>query len=118
MFMLSRYQVIFVLLAAAMAVSFCGTSEARIVKSRADLNFGPRVVGYNEEKDELVRQTSILTRPDRRPGGNMSYSGTRLKQYQFHGKPGRGGIYDALEEYHNELKLDPKLYQYRRHRGF
>lgn len=103
---------------AAMAALLSSTSEARIIKSRADLYYGPPVISYNQEKDELVRQKSILTRPDRRPGGNMSYSGTRLKQYQFHGKPGRGGIYDALEDYHNELKLDPKLYQYRRHREF
>ena len=91
-----------------------GSAEARVVKSRADLYYGPKVVGYNQEKDELVRQKSILTRPDRRPGGNLSYYGTRLKQHEFHGKPGRGGIYDAFEDYRDELQLDPKVYQYRR----
>lgn len=84
------------------------------MKSRADLNYGPRVVRYDAEKDELILQKSVLTRPLRRPGGDISYSGTRLKQFQFHGKPGRGGVYDALEDYHRELKLDPKNYEIRR----
>ena len=105
-------------IACGLTVLFAGPAEARVVKSRADLNFGPKFIRYDAEKDELIRQKSILTRPDRRPGGKLSYSGTRLKQYEFHGKPGRGGIYDAFEDYRNELKLDPKLYQYRRHREF
>src|SRR5690242_18072844 len=88
----------------ALSAAFGSTSEGRIVRSRADLNSGPRVVGYDAEKDELILQNSVLARPLRRPGGDISYSGTRLKQFQFHGKSGRGGVYDALEDYHRELK--------------
>lgn len=108
----------FTALALVLLAALGSTSEARIIKSRADLYYGPRVVGYNEQKDELVHQDSVLVRPRRRPGGDITYSGTRLKQYQFHGKPGRGGVYDALDDYHREMKLDPKKYETRRHREF
>ncbi len=115
---MSRMQLSSLLALTAACWIFSGsTGQARIVKSRADLNYGPRVIRYDAEKDELYRQESITTRVQKsRPGGEYSYYGTRLKQYQFHGKPGRGGIYDALEDYHRELKLDPKRYEYRRHR--
>ncbi|HUY92394.1 MAG TPA: hypothetical protein VMV10_26870 [Pirellulales bacterium] len=95
--------------------AFAGTSEARVIKSPADLNCGPRVVSYDVKKDQFMHQESVLSRPWRRPGGDISYSGSRLKQYQFIGKPGRGGIYDALQENYDDLKLAPKRYEYRGH---
>ena len=106
------------LLALAVSAALGSTSEGRIVKARSDLNYGPRVIGYDAEKDELIQQRSVTTRPLVRPGGDISYSGTRLNQYQFRGKPGRGGVYDAIEDYHREMKLDPKKYGIRRHREF
>lgn len=98
----------------ALAATWAATSEARVVKTTADLNCGPRVIGYDVKKDEILHQDSVLSRPWRRPGGDISYSGSRLQQYQFRGKPGHGGIYDALQENYDDLKLDPKRYEYRR----
>lgn len=113
---LNRVLVLLALTAACWTVAGAD-ARARNARSRSDLNYGPRVFRYDLKKDELIRQESIATRAHTsRPGGALSYTGTRLNQYQFHGKPGRGGIYDALQEYHRELKLDPKKYQYRRHR--
>jgi hypothetical protein len=100
-------------LALVLSAAVNSTSEGRIVRSRSDLYYGPRVIRYDAEKDELIHQESIIMRPQRQPGGAISYSGTRLHQYQFHGKPGRGGVYDALEDYSRERQLDPKKYQYR-----
>lgn len=114
-----RYSRAVLLVAIAFALStFSSTAvHARIVKSRSDLSYGPKVVRYDAQKDELIRQESIVSRAHNgRPGGEYSYTGTRLKQYQFHGKQGRGGIYDAIQDYHRELKLDPDRYQYRRRR--
>jgi hypothetical protein len=46
-----------------------------------------------------------------RPGGEHSYSGNRLDAFQYHGKPGSGGLYDALDDY--KRGRDPRNYQYR-----
>ncbi len=110
----TRLGMLVVLAAGCWAVSG-STSEARNVRSRSELNSGPRVIRYDADKDELIRQESIASRADtRRPGGELSYFGSRLNQYQFHGKVGRGGIYDALQDYHREMKINPKYYEYRR----
>lgn len=114
--MMRRSGAIAAALAISLAAVWAGTSEARVVKTTADLNCGPHVIGYDAKKDQLMHQDSVLSRPWRRPGGDISYSGSRLKQYQFNGKSGRGGIYDALQENFDDLKLDPKRYEYRLHR--
>lgn len=51
-----------------------------------------------------------LTRDKIRRG---HYAGNRLKQFRFLGPKGRGGLYDALDSYHEKLKLDPAKYRYR-----
>ncbi len=87
--------------------------EAKVAERWNDLALDPRVIRYDADKDTFTRQDSIFaTIKNKRPGGKHSYSGNRLNQYQFRGKPGRGGIYDALDA--NKRRLDPRDYEYRR----
>src|SRR5687768_3021836 len=75
----------------------------------------PKILGYDREKDEVVHQDSVMAtvRKDR-PGGNLSYYGNRMTQFRFKGKSKRAGLYQALDDYKRERKLDPSKYQYRR----
>lgn len=107
-------------LACLAAGLLCGghvsTAAARIVRSRADVATHPRVIRYDVEKDTFLHQYSSLSMVSKnRPGGETAYSGSRLNQFQFHGKPGHRGIYDALNEYQRRLNHDPRGYEYRRH---
>jgi hypothetical protein len=87
-------------------------ASAKVARNWNDLGPGPRVVRYDLEKDTLIHQTSVFAMGlNHRPGGEHSYSGNRLEAFQYRGKPGTGGIYDALEDYKN--KLNPRNYQYR-----
>ena len=90
------------------------TARAKVVERWNDLSLDPRVIRYDAENDKFMRQYSVfkIISKDKRPGGKHSYSGSRLDQFQFRGKPGRGGIYDALEA--NKRHLDPRNYEYRR----
>lgn len=100
-------------LAVGLVCTASTTAVAKVARVWNDLSPGPRVVGYDAEKDEVLHQESIVSpSPLHRPGGDHSYSGNRLEAFQFHGKRGRGGIYDALEDY--KVRFDPKKYQYRR----
>lgn len=99
--------------AAAIVLSIASTADAKIARVWNELAPGPRVIGYDREKDEILHQDSIVSAARRhRPGGEHAYSGNRLEAFQFHGKKGRGGLYDALEDY--KVKFDPRKYQYRR----
>ncbi|HET6883027.1 MAG TPA: hypothetical protein VFI31_22860 [Pirellulales bacterium] len=100
------------MLAAAMILGTSNTGWARAHRAWNDLAPGPKVTGYNQEKDEIYHQESVVSAANRhRPGGEHAYSGNRLDAFQFHGKTGRGGLYDALDDY--KRKLNPKNYQYR-----
>lgn len=99
--------------ATALILGVNSNAWGKIARVWNDLSAGPRVVGYNQEKDEIYHQESIVSVAQRRrPGGEHSYSGNRLEAFQFHGKLGRGGIYDALDDHKH--KFDPRNYQYRR----
>lgn len=94
-------------------MGFARAAEAKVVERWNDLSLDPRVIRYDSDKDQFVRQDSIFsTIKNKRPGGKHSYSGSRLDQYRFHGKPGRGGIYDALDAH--KRHLDPRNYEYRK----
>lgn len=98
--------------AAAMVFALNSTASAKVARAWNDLAPGPRVLGYNVERDEVLHQDSVVSVASRRrPGGDHAYSGNRLEAYRFRGKKGRGGIYDALEDY--KVKFDPRKYQYR-----
>ncbi|HVX11681.1 MAG TPA: hypothetical protein VHC22_10910 [Pirellulales bacterium] len=103
------------LVLATAAILFLGinsVASAKVGRTLSDLSQGPRVIRYDPDKDEVLHQESIVSVASRhRPGGEHSYSGNRLEAFQFRGKPGRGGLYDALED-HKRL-LDPRKYQYR-----
>jgi hypothetical protein len=72
----------------------------------------PRVISYDPGKDRFVHQESLVTTiPDERPGGETAYYGNRLQTFRYLGRPGTGGIYDALAD--NHRRLDPNLYRYR-----
>jgi hypothetical protein len=98
---------------AAFVVFGCNSiASAKISRVWNDLSPGPRVIRYDLEKDQVLHQESVVSLASkRRPGGEHSYSGNRLDAFQFHGKPGRGGLYDALEDYKH--RFDPRNYQYR-----
>ncbi|HJT36526.1 MAG TPA: hypothetical protein VJ783_31175 [Pirellulales bacterium] len=87
---------------------------AKVAERWNDLSLDPRVIRYDAENDKFTRQDSVfkIISKNKRPGGKHSYSGSRLNQFQFHGKPGRGGIYDALDAH--KRHLDPRNYEYRR----
>ncbi len=95
----------------ALLLSQASTASAKVARNWNDLAPGPRVVRYDLEKDVLVHQTSVTSGLNRRPGGDHSYSGNRLEAFHYRGKPGTGGIYDALDDYKN--RLDPRNYRYR-----
>lgn len=104
------------LIAAMLGGGNLPTATARVVRSRADVASHPRVIRYDVEKDQFVHQSSSLSMVSKnRPGGEIAYSGSRLNQFQYHGKPGSGGIYDALEVYKRRLNHDRRGYEYRRH---
>ena len=74
----------------------------------------PRVIRYDPVKDEFVHQRSLITSlPRERPGGAEAYYGNRLEKFRYVGRPGTGGIYDALDEHQRNSQLDPANYQYR-----
>lgn len=102
------------LLALSLVVGLVPAASAKVAQRWNDLNLQPRVIRYDAEKDDFARQSSVLSMVsrNRRPGGEHSYSGSRLNQFRFHGKPGRGGIYDALDAY--QKHLNPRNYEYRR----
>ncbi|HVC98230.1 MAG TPA: hypothetical protein VND64_31455 [Pirellulales bacterium] len=80
----------------------------------SDLNRHPQIVRYNPATDTIMRQESVLTKSlVNIPGGKESYSGNRLRQYRFLGKPGRGGIYDAFSDYPKTIGADVKNYKFR-----
>ncbi|HVA49400.1 MAG TPA: hypothetical protein VNH11_23745 [Pirellulales bacterium] len=103
-------------LAASTSILLASAAVASAKVSRVwnDLSPGPRVIRYDADKDELLHYNSIFSTvmAGRRPGGEHSYSGNRLGAFQYHGKRGTGGLYDALEDYKN--KLNSRNYQYRR----
>lgn len=75
----------------------------------------PKVLRYDIEKDEMVHLKSIVSLiPTEPPGGEYVYYGDRRTQFRYIGAPGRGGIYDALNEYHGQLQHNPRGYRYRR----
>ena len=86
-------------------------ASAKVARNWNDLAPGPRVVRYDLEKDQIIHQSSVTSGLNRRPGGDHSYTGNRLEAFQYRGKPGTGGLYDALEDYKN--RLNPRNYQYR-----
>ncbi|HEX5443142.1 MAG TPA: hypothetical protein VFW87_04900 [Pirellulales bacterium] len=99
--------------ALSVLIGLARAAEARVVERWNDLSLAPRVIRYDADKDQFTRQESVFsTIKHQRPGGRHSYSGSRLNQYRFHGKPGRGGIYDALEA--SKRHLDPRNYEYRK----
>lgn len=103
------------LVAAMLGGGDLSTAAARVVRSRADVASHPRVIRYDVEKDQFVHQSSSLSMVStNRPGGETAYSGSRLNQFQYHGKQGSGGIYDAIDAYKRRLKHDPRGYEYRR----
>ncbi|HWB09193.1 MAG TPA: hypothetical protein VG826_08215 [Pirellulales bacterium] len=96
----------------AVFLAQASVASAKVARNWNDLAPGPRVVGYDLEKDVLLHQSSVISGTvSRRPGGEHAYSGNRLEAFQYHGKPGTGGIYDALEDYKN--RLNPQNYRYR-----
>lgn len=99
----------------AMLAGGLDDASARVVRSLADLQPQPSVMRYDAVKDKFFRHESVYsTLESKRRGGDFSYGGNRQTQFQFLGKPGRGGIYDALDDYRKELKHDPKNYRYHR----
>jgi hypothetical protein len=102
-------------LLAACAALLIATDRALAAKPRYRVpGAEPRVIRYDITRDDFVRQESIVSSVKRDPpGGRESYMGNRLTQFRYTGKPGTGGIYDALDGYKRELKLDPKKYRYR-----
>lgn len=104
------------LLSFSVAGLACGWgAAAQAAKPRiSTLSTHPRVIRYDPEKDEFIHQQSVVAGSSRgRPGGETAYYGSRLSQFRFIGPPGRGGIYDALDEHKARLDLDYKHYQYR-----
>lgn len=81
----------------------------------ATLPTQPKVTRYDVQRDRLVHQHSVLA-PERetRPGGRLSYYGTRLTHFQFRGPTSRAGIYAALRARRERLDLKDENYQYRR----
>lgn len=101
------------IVATAMLLGIASAANGKVFRVWNDLAPGPRVVGYDAEKDEVLHQESVVSIvPRHRPGGEHAYSGNRLEAFQFHGKKGHGGLYDALEDY--KVKFNPRKYQYRR----
>ena len=97
----------------AVILGLASTAHARIANKWNDLQPGPRVIGYDAEKDAVIHQDSVLSIVSKkhRPGGEHSYSGNRLNSFQYRGRPGTGGLYDALDDY--KRGRDPRNYQYR-----
>jgi hypothetical protein len=98
----------------ALALAVPGVCQAKGLFRWSDLNRHPQIVRYNPETDKITRQESVLTKSlTNVPGGKESYSGSRLRQYRFNGKPGRGGIYDAFRDYPKKIGADPTNYKFR-----
>ncbi|HUY35980.1 MAG TPA: hypothetical protein VMV69_24795 [Pirellulales bacterium] len=98
----------------SLALSVPALCQAKGIRRRSDLNSHPHSVRYDPLKDQIIRQESVVTKQlGNPPGGKVSYSGSRLRQFRFIGKPGRGGIYDAFKEYHNRIGTDPMNYKRR-----
>jgi hypothetical protein len=88
--------------------------QAKEILNLNKLNSHPRIVRYDAKNDKIIRQESVVNIPlGNPPGGKESYSGSRLRQYRFVGKPGRGGIYDAFGEYQRAIGAEAKNYKYR-----
>lgn len=100
-----------------LAACWANPGEVGAAERKRSLFLEPKPIRYHLKKDAIEKYYSVLSpRYDHPPGGPTAYNGNRLTQYQFRGKKGRGGIYDAINSYHQEWKLDPKKYQYRRTR--
>lgn len=68
---------------------------------------------YDPVTDELLHRKSVLTpAPEYDPDRHGLY-GSYLDQFRFIGKKGRGGIYDAIDLYIHQKKLDPQKYRAR-----
>lgn len=77
----------------------------------------PKAVGYLEETDHVVTQSSVFDAPRYTQLDAASYHGNRLTQFRYFGPAGTGGIYDALEWERVERRLDPAKYRYHWGRG-
>lgn len=103
-------------LAAVVILFFVGSAMAQ-APARSALQYDPKVLRYDVERDKLYHHHSALTTPPgKRPGGHdprAAYHGNRLRGYRFIGPVGQGGIYDAFREDQVRRNLDPKNYQYR-----
>lgn len=74
----------------------------------------PRAAAYRFANDTFAHQESALAAVRRtRDGGDYAYYGNRLKQFQFIGPEGQGGIYDAMKNFKDRRPLQVKNYQYR-----
>jgi len=97
-----------------LAMAVPAVCQAKGLFRWTDLNRHPQIVRYNSATDKITRQESVLTKSMTNvPGGKESYSGNRLLQYRFLGKPGRGGIYDAFRDYPKTIGADPANYKFR-----
>jgi len=76
----------------------------------------PPVLKYDPATDRFTHHESILSPVSKvPPGGQTPYHGNRLHQFRYFGPVGTGGIYEAITEYQEKLKLDPRNYRYRFH---
>lgn len=75
----------------------------------------PKTLRYDLASDAIVRMHSVVApEPKVRPGGDVAYTGNRLRTFRYLGPAGQGGIYEAFDEYQRSLDLDVRNYQYRR----
>lgn len=104
---------LFFMVWAGVAIGAASVASAKIANKWNDLSPGPPVTRYDSEKDVIYHQESVVSMVSKkhRPGGEHAYSGNRLEAFQYHGKRGTGGIYDALDDY--KKHLNPRNYQYR-----
>lgn len=102
----------------AIALASASAASAKVVERWNDLQPHPRFIRYDQEKDVIFRYNSIFSTAleHRKPGGPHSYSGNRLDSFQYRGKRGTGGLYDALDDY--KQHLDPRHYQFRRGKAY
>ncbi|MBI1902850.1 MAG: hypothetical protein HYS13_17270 [Planctomycetia bacterium] len=73
----------------------------------------PTVEKYDHATDDFVFRHSAATAGAPSRNKERFYAGSTLNRFLFRGLPGRGGIYDALERYYQERKLDPQKYECR-----
>jgi hypothetical protein len=95
----------------AIVVLGCGVFLAAPAWSAEPPKPKPTVERYNDAEDDFVYRHSAATAGLPSPDKVRFYAGSTLNRFVFRGPKGRGGIYDALEHYYNERKLDPKKYE-------